>query len=88
MIGMFHENLCVYNTQLLTACLAQTAYNMVVNVKIESRPLGSKEHQHSLEVLKSRALTDMLNLHNTKVITQLMENMKPLDNIIMGLEKS
>lgn len=61
---------------------------MVISAKIESMPLGSKEHQHSLEVLKSTAQTDMLNLHNMKVITQLMGNMKPRANIIMGLEES
>lgn len=47
----------------------------------ESMLLGNKERQHSLEVLKSPAQTDMLNLHNTPEITQLMGNMKSRANI-------
>lgn len=54
---------------------------MVITVKIESMLLGSREHQHSLEVLKSIAQTDMLNLHNSEVITQLMGDMKSRANI-------
>lgn len=52
----------------------------MINIK-KRMLLGSKEHQHSLEVLKSTLQTDMLNLHNTGVITQLMGNMKPRANI-------
>lgn len=69
-------------SQVLIACLVSySSYNMVITVKTESMLLGSKEYQHSLEVLKSTAQTDMLNLHNTKVITQLMGDMKPRANI-------
>ena len=52
----------------------------MINIK-KRMLLGSKEHQHSLEVLKCTAQTDMLNLHNTRIITPLMGNMKPRANI-------
>ena len=67
--------------QFLVAYLVSNSlYNMIINIK-KGMLLGSKEYQHSLEVLKSTEQTDMLNLHNTRVITQLMGNMKPRANI-------
>lgn len=53
----------------------------MINIKKSDVIREAKEHQHSLEVLKSTLQTDMLNLHNTGVITQLMGNMKPRANI-------
>ena len=67
--------------QFLVAYLVSNSlYNMIINIK-KGMLLGSKEYQRSLEVLKSTEQTDMLNLHNTRVITQLMGNMKPRANI-------
>lgn len=68
--------------QFWIACLVSySLYNMAIHVKIKSKLLGSREHQQSLEVLKSAAQMDMLNLQNTGVITQLMGDIKPRANI-------
>lgn len=54
-------------SQFVIACwVSYSLYSMVINVTIESMLLGRRE------VLKSAAQTDMLNLHNSKVLTLLM----------------
>lgn len=69
-------------SQFVIACwVSYSLYSMVINVTIESMLLGSREHQQSLEVLKSTAQTDMLNLHNSTVLTLLMGDIKPRANI-------